>query len=51
MGAIVNERRTLEIYLHVPSCLEIPSLYCDKKSLKLTFKMVLYRKEQRAKKC
>ena len=49
MGIVANDRGTHKVFLHVLSCLQIPSVYCGNKSLKFTFKIVRSTKEQRAK--
>lgn len=49
MWIITNDRVTPKVYLHVVSCLPIPSGYCGNESLKFTLKMVRYTAEQRAK--
>ena len=46
MGITANYRETFKVYLHVVSCLQIPSVYYGNKSLKFTLKMVRYTKER-----
>ena len=49
MRIIANRSETIQVFLYVISCLQIPDIYRGNKSFKFIFKMVRYTKEQRAK--